>query len=144
LPRRSRAILDPDAIGRIGQNAPEPHFPSGKLALDLSCGVSWGTKNVPDGMMFPRRGAMPLEEPEDLPEGSRAIVKVQNPSYSRGRRLSVVVFAEGLRHFRRYSSEMLPSWVHEVMNGRVKAYFLAEVRNGEWSFLGIAEDQAWQ
>jgi hypothetical protein len=64
-----------------------------------------------------------LPSPVDLPEGTAAIVKVQQPPGGRGDHLHWIIFAEGLRHFRLYRRERLPEWVIEAMGHRQKRIF---------------------
>ena len=84
-----------------------------------------------------------LPRPIDLPEGTAAIVKVQQPPEGRGDHLHWIIFAKGIRHFRLYRREHLPEWVIEAIGDRRKAYFHAEVCVGEWRFLAVSEDQPW-
>ena len=89
-----------------------------------------------------RRGTE-LDDPVDLPEGTCAVVKVQKPPAGRGVGLHWLVFAQGLRHVRLYSENQLPDWLVATMFERKKAYFVAEIQNGEWLITQIIEDQPW-
>lgn len=87
--------------------------------------------------------ARELPPPADLPEGTKTIVKVQRPPDGRGDDLHWMVFARGPKHVRLCRSKQLPLWLLETVGSRRKAYFNAEVRNGVWVFLSVAQDQTW-
>lgn len=85
------------------------------------------------------------DPPLDLPEGTLSVVKVQRPPNGRDEHASWLLFARGLKHFRRVTIADLPASVVEplLLEGAHKAYFRAQVRAGTWHFIQQVLDEDW-
>jgi hypothetical protein len=79
----------------------------------------------------------------DLPDGTRAVVKIQRPPVARGKDLSLLIFAQGQKHPRTYRPEQMPQWVLASIAQDNKGYFNAQVQDGEWVVLTPTTNEDW-